>query len=170
MKTANKYFLVLILLLLVGLTTVSATENTTDTSQTHDISVENDITDQVITDTAHDNNIQINNNAIKKDNNIINNTKKAKTASTITITNSTYDYFYDPITDSEYVKTTDMIKDGDTINLKGNFYNLKFAVDKKLTFTSLDYDAHLYNCTVYVLGQNQVRSFQTWILKTMEHS
>ncbi len=157
MKTTTKYLMVLILLLLVGLTTVSATENTTDSSQTTDFSAENDITNEnIITDTTQDNNnIQNSENKdIKKNNEQISNIKPAKTASTITITNNTYDYFFEPITNKEFVKTTDMIKAGDTINLKGNFYNLKFAVDKQLTFTSIDSDAYLYNSTVYILGQD----------------
>jgi len=157
MKTTSKFFLLIIVLLVVALGTVSASENVSDVSKTSELSVVDDFTDDnILSKVNSENDVQGSsvNKTIKK--NIENDDCEFEKSSSnlITVTSSNYDYFFSPVTDTEFVKTTDLIQSGDTINLQGTFNNVKFAVDKSITFTSINKNAKLYNCTVYVLGQN----------------
>ena len=152
MKTISKFLIFTLVILLVSLGTITATENVTSIDSKDITDTYKDHTDN-IKDISTDN-IQANEKIIEKNthSNEENNTKKA--SQTITVTSNTYDLFFKQKDNTEFAETTDYIRSGDTINLKGTFKNLKFAVDKNITFTSIDHDAKLEDCTVYVLGQN----------------
>ncbi|RAP48293.1 MAG: hypothetical protein BZ135_00805 [Methanosphaera sp. rholeuAM6] len=152
MKTIVKLLLLTIGVLLISLGTISATDNSTitqDTTQTPaDQTLDVDIIGYSANYETH-NNI---NKTVEKNEKTGNN--REKSATTITITSSNYDSFFKNQSDSQYLKSTDLIKAGDTINLKGTFKNMNFVVDKRITLTSINRDARLINSTVYVLGPN----------------
>ena len=155
-----------LILLLVSLGTISATDNVTDVSQTSDASVTQDIVENTIADdyTSADTNVQTNTQASQNKtivkNEITKETKDVKQASPIfTVTDELFNQFfvsgeYNPsdILNQEEYSTTDLVRDGDTLNLKGTFFNKRFTVDKNITLTSLDKDAELFNCTIIVKG------------------
>ncbi len=155
MKVIHKFLLLTVVLLLVSLGTISATENVSDTPQTSDAPQTQDIVEKTITDdyTSADNNIKTNtqtnqNKAIVK-NEIKKETRDVKQASpTFTITEAIYDQFF--VSNGEIIVSTDLVRDGDTLNLKGDFTNKNFTADKQIILTSLDKDAILKNCSVLV--------------------
>ncbi len=80
--------------------------------------------------------------------------KTIKTKNTYNITSSNYNTYFKFDKTNGIIRTTDIISNGDTLDLSGKFTNLNFTVDKNLTFTSSDSSARLYNCTVMVWGLN----------------
>jgi len=154
MKAKSKFLFFTLILLLVALGTVSAVDNDTDSSQTSDIVTNDDIsTNNEIRETITNEKLNNQNKIIEKNNEITNDKKSVKSATNvITVNNATYSQFF--TNDA----TTNLIRSGDTINLKGNFYNMTFTVDKSITLTSLDKDAKLYNSSVYVLGSSASNS------------
>lgn len=57
------------------------------------------------------------------------------------------------------VKTKDTIKSGDIINLQGTFNDTEFIIDKdNLSITSIGKTASLFDCTVYLQGQNNIKN------------
>jgi len=150
METKSKFLLFALIILLVGLGAVSAAENTTDTTQTTDTTPGNEITtdvmdtsDNLIQDRTTSNVKTSNNKTIEKNKEKETTVKEARTitiASSAGITN----LFFNS------TGTTNMISEGDTINLKGTFTNTNFYIDKPITLTSLDNDATLTNCMVMI--------------------
>ncbi|MEE3324460.1 MAG: right-handed parallel beta-helix repeat-containing protein [Methanosphaera sp.] len=149
-------FLLFSLVLLISIGTIAATDNTTEISINDNVDISNDITDNNLETSLQQENYQSKNieKAFEKNKNILSENKSTKSATTVTVTENNYEQFFTQEPEDKYVKTTDLVKDGDTLNLKGSFYNKSFMVDKSITFTSLNNDAKLYNSTVYVIGQN----------------
>ena len=158
MKSISKFLFIIIFLLLIGLGTISAAESETNSSQTSDIIAQEIITHDVIEDTSVDNDFQTNQcKSIEKDNKIESNDKTVKSSSaTITVTSSNYDQFFSK--KANVTVSSDLIQSGDIINLKGTFNNVDFAVDKAITLTSLNNNALLYNCSVYIQGSSAAGS------------
>ncbi|RAP51990.1 MAG: hypothetical protein BZ138_03920 [Methanosphaera sp. rholeuAM270] len=152
MKTISKLLLFTLVLLLVGLTTISATDNISDTQQTADAITQKDIATNVetgcndITYSATTNNAEkiSQNKTIEKNNNQKDENALKTAGRTTTVTNKTYEQFFDK------TSTKDLIQAGDTIDLKGNFANLNFTIDKKITLTSSDKTAKLTDCTIII--------------------
>ena len=149
MKAITKLLLFTMVLLLVGLGTISATDNVSDTSQTTDIGLEKITDSHVMEDTTTKSSVQTTNQKTIEKNDIENTNKSVKEASTITVNPNNYDYFFEKDEEGK-IKSTDMVQEGDTLNLKGTFNNVDFAVDKSITLTSLSNNAFLNNCTVRV--------------------
>ncbi len=147
MKTISKFLIFTLVLLLACLGVVSATGNVTDTADSQDSTHNSDIQTYSVLD---DNNIQTNSKVLEKK---YEKNKTLKQAGrTITVTNKTFDTYFKQSSEDEFPSSTSLIQDGDTVNLKGSFKNCNFAVDKHITFTSLNKDAKLYDSTVFVLG------------------
>ena len=151
MKTISKFLLFTLVLLLVGLGTVTAVNDMSDMTSNVKNVPNDSITSDVIKDTS--NNVIkdtttksseetiSHNKTIEKNNELKSNTKTARTT---TVTSSTYNQYFNT------KSTTSLIASGDTINLKGTFNNVDFTLDKSITLTSSDKSAKLYNCTVIV--------------------
>lgn len=153
MKPINKFLLFALVLLLVGLGAVSATQNVSDNTQTTDIPLEKEITANVIQDTSSkviretttkSSEDTISQNKTIEKNNELKNNKNTKTARTSTITSTTYSQYFNS------KATTNLVAAGDTLDLKGTFNNVDFTLDKSVTLTSSDKSAKLINCTVIV--------------------
>lgn len=150
MKNTTKFLLFTLVLLLVGLGTISAAEDVSDTSQTDDIAT--DITESnVIKDTTtKDSVLSANQKTIEKSD-MQNGNKTVKQAYVMSVTSNSYDEFFKFDEEEEVLKTTELVNEGDTLNLIGTFDGLDFVVDKPITLTSLNNNTRLINSTVHVL-------------------
>jgi len=163
MKTRNKFLLFAIILLMVGLTTVSATDVSTDTNSSNletttssEINFDNSVvntqseistveTSKISTNDMEANNIQKNNNN--------KNDLKSDEPLVQTITPSDYNQFFRYNTKKGNVETTELVAQGDILNLQGTFNGLNFTVDKSnVVLTSIGKKANLFNCTVMITG------------------
>ncbi|MBE6487616.1 MAG: hypothetical protein E7Z86_02775 [Methanosphaera stadtmanae] len=150
MKTISKFLLLTLVLLFVGLATVSAADtNDTTAAVMSDHTTSNQITDKIAETNAQTSNMEEN---TQTDKIIKTNNKSIKNARTITVRSTTYNQFF--TNSSGTIASTELIQSGDTVNLQGIFNNVNFAVDKNITLTSTNSNATLNNCTVYVTGKN----------------
>ena len=148
-------FLLFSLVLLISLGTISATDNSTvlQDNLAQELTQQQDSNYIETSTQLIDNNVQTSEKTIEKNKDITQNNVTKKTAVTITVTDDNYDEFFRHEEGKTYPESTEMIRKGDILNLKGSFYNKQFMVDKNITFTSLNKDAKLYNCTVYIMGE-----------------
>ncbi|RAP49166.1 MAG: hypothetical protein BZ138_08230 [Methanosphaera sp. rholeuAM270] len=153
MRNMTKLLLFLLVLLL-SLSIVSASGNVSGASDKTDMVKSDCVANEDLGESTSDD-VSIHDKSITKNARVTDDNRTVKLVSrTITVTSSNYDQFFRQDSGDEFVKSTDLIQSGDTVNLKGNFRNKNFAVDKRITFTSLNHDAKLVNSTVYVLGRN----------------
>lgn len=165
MKTINKFLLVSLCILIVGLSCVSATDINDNNTQTNDTSLSNDDSQSISTtdvvDTIEDTQTTDNKtissqDSSKTDNSdekIVDNKTNLKSSEVIVITQDTWsNYFrYDEALNTTI--STTLVSAGDTLDLQGEFYNVNFTIDKaNITITSIGKTAMLYNCTINVQG------------------
>ena len=148
-------FLLFSLVLFITIGTISAADNITDIQETGEQDFASQLTNDIL-ETSNQQEVErvTNEKNIDKNKKLSEENKTTKkTSATITVTSNNYDQFFVKEEEDKYVKSTDLIRDGDTINLRGTFINKNFMVDKSIIFTSINSDAKLYNCTVYVMGE-----------------
>ncbi len=150
MKTTYKFLLFTIVLLLVGLGTISAADAVSDTSNATDIGLDEISETNQIEDATLESSIQSTDVKTIEKNDITKN-KAVKSAPTMTVTSSNFDNFWQFNEDEGIYRSTEFIKDGDVLNLKGTFNDVNFTLDKSVTLTSTNENALLHNCTVHVL-------------------
>ena len=150
MKKISKFLLFTIVLLVFSLGTISAAEDGFDSSQSADVEPDTITETNVIGDTIAESSTKITNQKTIEKNEINNENRSVKQATTLTVTSSNYENFFQYDEGEGIIKTTDFIRNGDILNLKGTFNDVDFSVDKSITLTSLNNNAYLYNCTVRV--------------------
>lgn len=146
----RKHFIFILLILLIcSIATVSATEIQTDDADYDLISTQN-MDSSSITDIKSGNENEIIKNKYSQN--------KKEASNTIEVTTDNYDQFFETGS-SGMVKTKDTIKSGDIINLQGTFNDTEFIIDKdNLSITSIGKTASLFDCTVYLQGQNNIKN------------
>lgn len=146
----RKHFIFILLILLIcSIATVSATEIQTDDVDYDLISTQN-MDSSSIMDIKSGNENEIIKNKYSQN--------KKEASNTIEVTTDNYDQFFETGS-SGMVKTKDTIKSGDIINLQGTFNDTEFIIDKdNLSITSIGKTASLFDCTVYLQGQNNIKN------------
>ncbi len=130
------------LLAILSLTTISATE-----TQANDV---DHICQDNIQNTENMQTVEVNSKEISKK---YENENIKEASSTINITNNNYEQYFQ--NENGTLKTTDTIKDGDTLNLQGTFNNLSFIADKEnLVITSIGKNVNLFDCSIYLQASN----------------
>jgi len=127
-----------------SLTTISATDTQpNDVNNTFQENTQNTQNTQTV-------DVEVNSREISKK---YENENIKEASSTLKITSNNYkDYFQN---ENGTLKTTDIIKKGDTLNLQGNFNNLSFIADKEnLVITSIGKNAKLFDCSIYLQASN----------------
>ncbi len=146
----RKHFIFILLILLIcSIATVSATEIQTIDADDDSI-ITQDMDSSSITDIKSDNENEIIKNKYSQN--------KKEASNTIEVTNDNYDQFFETGSSGK-VMTKDTIKSGDIINLQGTFNDTEFIIDKdNLSITSIGKTASLFDCTVYLQGQNNIKN------------
>ena len=152
MKGINKFLLVTVILFMLSVTAVSASDNITDDTQdTLDVK-----DSSVTTHTAQiseKTDIQASTDSNKISNSEDKNIKQAPVVTVITSKNYNNFFTKDPKTNQTI--SSGQVMAGDVLDLQGEFKGVNFTIDKKnVTITSVGRTAKLYNCSVNVQGLN----------------
>jgi len=155
MRNINKYILLTLILLVVSIGVVSASDTSNNTvSDNTNLVKSTDSTDKVVS-TATDN-LNKEKETINKEMTTDKIEKNVKTATKpIKITKDNYNQFFTFNTKTNLTGTTGLVQAGDILDLQGKFSNVNFTIDKaNMTITSIGKTANLTNCSVTVQGLN----------------
>ena len=162
MRIKYKCLLITSILLMIGLTTVSATDLSDNTGLPNQLttSMNYNSMDNTIVDSSSANSKTVQDDSVDtidtpNQKNYTNSNLKNDYAVVTDITEENYNQYFRYNAKKGHTETTELVYEGDILNLQGTFTGLNFTIDKSnVILTSIGKTAKLYNCTPSIMGEN----------------